>query len=548
MAVVWWFCAVLVTDSINGDCLKVAGMLVSLVGIFVVLVALFLGRSTYRLLAPHNIDGDAYDFLLQIEDIRKAGHRRPDKPSQVVTSGVYAYPYFLLWVLSFLPEPALERVERYFSGISDLVFAGLILSLVPLDILTVQQTLPGLVVFLFSPQFMRPNFSHANGLSGRKPGLFLASASLLGLVLATIGGELAFFAVAIVVAAAMMLTSKFSLQAWFFVVLGFGVLVDPLALVVIPAALVLAVVGSRGRYWHILRGHLSHVQDYAKTKQYKRFDHSFPNPIRWALALLRADTWRDRMEIVYETRWLRILVDTPYIPVTILVYGLAVREGVSLGVPLGIHVWMGILIACFVLISMPHLLFLGEAERYLEYALLPAVVLIGTGFQAFPTMVLALVAVAAGAGLVVQGVYVWAYRNIFYEPDRQQQGDEVLDALCDLDTGVVLVQPAFFARTIAYETPHKVVERLGGNSQSTERASREINRLFPETYDFVTDDIAWLEETYSPDWVVIDREKLAEEAPDGRLSEAPGLAPPEDLPIWENDQFAIYPFKAFTQQ
>lgn len=517
-------------------------MLVSLAGILAVLVALFIGRSTYRLLAPHNIDGDAYDFLLQIEDIREAGHRRPDSPSQVVTSGVYAYPYFLLWVLSFLPVPVLERVERYFSGIADLLLAGLLLSLVHLNVLTVQQVLPGLAVFLFSPQFMRPNFPHANGLSGRKPGLFLASASLLALVLATADGEPASFAVAIAVAAAMMLTSKFSLQAWFFVVLGLGALVDPLAFAVVPAALVLAVAGSWGRYWHILRGHLSHVHDYATTKQYKRFDHSFPNPVRWALALLRADTQDDRLEIIYETRWLRILVDTPYIPVAVIVYALAVREGVSLGVPLGIYVWMGALVVCFVLISMPHLLFLGEAERYLEYALLPAVVLIGAGFREFPTTVLVLVAGAAGAGLVVQVVYVWAYRNIFYEPERQKQGEEVLDALRDLETGVVLVQPAFFARTIAYETPHKVVERLGGNSQSTEEAGREINRLFPETYDFVTDDIAWLEATYSPDWVVFDREKLAEETPDGGLSEAPGLTPPEDPPLWKNDQFAIYHF------
>lgn len=109
-----------------------------------------------------------------------------------------------------------------------------------------------------------------------------------------------------------------------------------------------------------------------------------------------------------------------------------------------------------------------------------------------------------------------------------------------MPSGVVVVQPAYIARELAGKTDHRLVERLGGNSQSTERASREINRLYPDTYDFVTDDVAWLADRYHPDWVVFDVEKLEE------MPEATGLEQPGSTPVYANDNFEVYRFADLT--
>lgn len=518
-------------------------MIAWVVAIVGLCVAVFLSRSIYRLLAPQHVDGDGYDFLLQIEDIRAAGHRRPDHPSQVVTSGVYSYPYLLPWVLSFCPARYLPLVERYFSGLSDLLLASLLVSLVPLDVLTVEQVAIALILFVFTPQFVRPNLSHGNGLSARKPGLLFVTIGLLGLSWWIAAGEILGLAITVVAGALTMLTSKFGLQAWLVVVVAFTVGLAVRSIVVVPLALGLAIALTRGRYWQILSGHLQHVADYATEKQYKRFEHSFPNPIAWFAALARASSTGERLEIVYETRWLRAIVDTPYVPLVALLVADALARGAPLPISTAYALWIGSLLLAFVATSLPHLLFLGQAERYLEYALVPALVLVARRFTADPGFVTPLLGVAAGVGLLTQVAYVWAYRNLFVSPEREETVRDLVAALSDREPGVVLVQPAFLARQIAYETPHRVVERLAGNSQSTPEASREINRLFPETYDFVTDEVGWLATTYDVDWVVFDLEKLREASDDHTVAGAPGLTPPAAEPLWSNRAFEIYRFE-----
>lgn len=519
-----------------------SAVMVVLVAVTVVLLsAVFLSRSVYRFMAPTHVDGDAYDFLLQIQDIKAAGHRRPEEPSQVVTSGVYSYPYLLPWVLSFCPARHLPLVERYFSGLADLAIGILIVAMAPLGPLTLEQVDLALLLFVFTPQFVRPNLSHGNGLSARKPGLLLVSTSLLGLSAWIVSGSVPAFSLAVLAGGFTMLTSKFGLQAWIAVVLVLSVGLAPLAILVVPLALAVAALLTWGRYLHIFEGHLQHLADYATAKQYKRFDHSLPNPVSWVRSLLAADGTRDRLELLYETRWLRAIVDTPFVPLVVLIAAETILTGEAFPVAPPLALWIGALVAAFVVTSLPHLLFLGQAERYFEYALVPSLILIARRWTTSPEVVTPLVLGGILVGIVTQLAYAWAYRNLFVSPERDAAVKRLVAALRDLDPGVVLVQPAYLARQIAYETDHHVVERLAGNSQSTERASREINRLFPETYDFVTADVDWLAETYDPDWVVFDLAKLREESEVG-IHDAPGLAPPDGDPIWSGNGFEVYPF------
>lgn len=516
-----------------------------LVGIVLVTVLIAVSRSGYRLIAPDHVDGDAYDNLLQIRDMKRAGHRRPDSPSEVVTSGEYAYPHFVLWMLSFLPTRALMLVERFFSPLNDLLLVGLVLGLVPLDVLTPEQALVALVILLCTPQLVRPDLPSGVGLSQRKPGLVLTTASLLSFSLWIGGGDVAFLVAAVCLGGFMMVTSKFSLQAFAFVCVGLTIAVTPAAIGLLCGSLLFAILVSRGDYLRILRGHILHLHDFATTKQYKRFEHRFPNPVTWTAELLRARSVDDLFELVYESRWIMAMLNTPFVIVLFGAYILAAYRGVNLGFGVGTayHVWAVTTVVCFVLISLPHLLFAGLAERYLQYGLLPALLLIVNAWSMMPAAVGVLIIGACAIGAVTELVYLWSFRRVFFPVERDRAIDGVVSALREEDPGTVLFQPAFIAREIAWRTEHDIVERLGGNSQSTDRASAEINRLFPKTYDFVTDETEWLAATYDPTLVVFDLEKLIEASTTGDVADAPGLTVPDAEPKYRNEFFTIYKFE-----
>lgn len=517
--------------------------MVDLAIIFVVIL-LVLSRASYRIIAPRHIDGDTYDNLLQIRDMREKGHRRPKRPTSVVTSGEYAYPHFVLWVLSFLPERVLLLVERYFSAISDLLLAGIILSLVPLEVIEPSSGVLSLMIFLFTPQFMRPDLPNGIGLSQRKPGLLLASASLLFFYFWVTSGETIHLAVAVLLGGVMILTSKFSLQAFTFVCIGLGVVVSPAAIGLLVAAVATALLLSRGDYLRILKGHLQHLYDYATTKQYKRFDHRFPNPVAWLRGLVRARSAGDVFGLVYENRFAMALLNTPFIIAVLGAYGIAIwnNTNIGFGVPLIFHVWTITTIICFVMISMPHLLFIGLAERYLEYGIIPSVVIITHASERLPGGYDYLLIGTLFVGAVTISIYIWSFRAVFFPEERDAAVKDLAATLQTYETGVVVCHPAFKSREIAWRTGFPVVERLGGNSQSTPEASREINTLFPEVYDYVTDDTEWLAETYDPEYVIFDVEKLNEKRGEGDRTNAPGLPVPNAEPLYRNDGFLLYRF------
>ncbi|WP_435183469.1 hypothetical protein [Halobellus sp. EA9] len=498
-------------------------------------------RSLYRVLVPAGAAGDAYGQMLQIQDIKDSGHRRPDEPSPVVTSGHYAYPYFVLWLLSYLPRSLLVRTERYFSAIMDLVFVVVIAALVPLELLSVSQLSFVILLLVATPQFMRPDLAHGQGLSSRKPGQVLTTASIFAFVLWVDTGWLGWLATSVVLGGLMCLSSKFSLQAYLFVIVGFSIVLSPIALFLVPGSILVAAVLSGGRYLRILRGHAEHVYDYAVRKQYKMFDHSFPDPIGWFRRIVGVRSGDDVLELFNDSRFLRPFIDNPFVIAVVAALVATTLSDPSITTLDGVRAWIVACLFAFVLTSLPHLLFFGQAERYLEYIFLPSALLIVEGLSTFGAWYTWLIGVVIVSGLAVEAVYVWAYKNIFHSPDRQEKLDGVIKFLKSRDAGVVVAHPTYISREVAWRTPHKVVEFIGGNATTTERSVEELNRLFPDQFSFVTNDVDWLATAFDPDWVVFDLEKLAEmDRPTDDLEQ------PSADPSFSNDRFAVYPFEVLV--
>jgi len=497
---------------------------------------IFLTRSIYRFIAPYNVGRDAYGHLSLIQDIRESGHRIPESPSKAATEGKYLYPLLVHWILSFFLRDTVEVIERYFSGIMDMILALLIVSVGFLDILTWKQVVIALIVFVATPEFMRPYLSHGVGMSGRKPGLFFTTICFLSLsIWMSIGGVFSTtgilsLTVSTVSGAFVVLTSKFSLQALFFISVGM-VYVTPVSLAVFVGAIVLAIVLSQGFAVPLLKGHIVFLYDYAVSKQFK-IPHT--NSMRILPDMSSVESVTDLLEQVYKNDIIRPTVNNLFVVSVAVVYIASYYTGESVSTPAGFDVWIASGVGAFVLTSLPYLRFLGQAERYLEYIYLPSVVVLALAWDAYGEWYSIFLVGIVAAGLVTVPVYTWVYKNVFYDEGDEERFNEVIRSLGEKDPDVVLMQPIWKGRDVAYETPHKVVDLIL-NGGSTEESTEEINRLFPTKYGYLTGEVNWIEEKYDPEWIVFELSQLPEFPEES-------IRPPDTQPEYENEGYQMYRF------
>lgn len=498
------------------------------------LILLFLVRSIYRLLLPNAIDGDAVFHLHVIEDTRRNGNRVPEKVSQVATTGYFAYPYLMHWVLSCVPTRYVRLVERFFSPLSEVALMGVILLLLPLEVITLDQALLITLMLIATPHFMRPDMAHAIGMSARKPGMVLTTLSILIFLQWVVVGELLYLVAAFATGATIFLLSKFSVQAFLFLTIALAITTTPYALLLFVGALILAIMVSRGRYLKVLRVHFYYLEDYARHKQYKKLDQSLPNPLSFIQGLRNSRSIMDVFKLVHASK-LRPLIDFPFVVSALMAIGWILLTESAVSLPIGYWTWIATGFFAMAVISLPHMLFLGKPERYLEYIFLPASVLIAYSWttlgQEFQIAVFSVHLI----GLVIIGVYVWGFKNVFFNQERFRSFHNIISKLNRKPPGTLIVHPSYLAKRAAWKSEHTVVDTIG-NQASTRKAVEELNRLFPERYGYVTQDIDWLESAYDPDWVIFDLEKLAEH-PDT------GLKKPTTKPVLRNDRYEVYCFE-----
>lgn len=503
------------------------------------LVLIFLTRSLYRFINPHDIGRDAYGHLCLTRDIRDAGHRIPERPSKAATEGKYLYPLLIHWLLSFLPTRRVKTVERYFSGLMDVALASLILLLGFTGVLDSTEVLVALAIFLATPEFMRPNLSHGLGLSGRKPGLFFVTVCFLALSAWIATGSsldpmgVGLFSLSVLAAAAVIMSSKFGLQAMFFISLGF-LLLTPLSIMVVVAGALVAGVATKGFGFDLIRGHLVFLYDYATRKQFQ-IEEADPS-VKLFVDPREVGSLRDLMEQIYESNLARPIMNNLFMVGVAAAYWYSYSSGDFPALPPGFHLWIAAGVGAFVLTSLPYLRFLGQAERYLEYVYLPALVLLARAWNLHGMEYRLVLTLVFLGGIVTIPVYIWAYRNEFYDPEDSRCFTEVLERLDKEDRGTVLVQPIWKGRAVAYETPHDVVDQIL-NGGSTEESTEQLDRLYEDSYGYLTDSLEWLEEEFEPDWVLFDLSQLEEHPEDS-------VEPPDTEPVFSNDRYALYRFES----
>jgi hypothetical protein len=489
---------------------------------------------------------DKYGHLIRIRKIKQSGHQQSvGLNHSEVTGGYDVYPYLLHWCLSFLPDDAIALLSKRISLLMDLAIWCVFVVLSLLGHLSPLELSVCLLFFVTTPEFVRPDRAQNKGLSTRKLGLVLVTIAILSFLFWQHYGNLLFLLLAVATGAAIFLTSKFGLQAFFLINLCLSFTVTPIWILYLFGCFGIATIASRGAYLSVLEGHLRHLYLFATQLQYthKKVVNKQFLPLD---LLVEFNRWRkgkrtvkDIVLAAHNNIPFQAVVNHPFLFPTVAVLFLAWTTGSFNSSP-ELNVWILAGGFGFLFTSIPGLRFLGEPERYLEFVFVPSAILIAGGVTTLDTSfrLLTLATVLAGGVTVVS--YVAVVRQIEDDGTDDEDFKDILTHLADETQSIILLQPTNRGKEVSYKTKHKAVW-WGGHMGSTPETLDEFNRLHPETYPFVTDDIGWLADQYDPDWVLFDF---------GRLDTGTGFRPPESTETnFQSGSYEVYRFeKLLTNQ
>ncbi len=430
---------------------------------FTLLIPVMILVAGIRLLPSwfHPLVGSDEGFhLLMRREIRRNGFRVPGKLDVCIFDRRLTYPWLYHQLIAFLPEAWLRRVPALPSAIIDGMHSALayVAGWGMAHLLSFPECAPwagfwSALLFGINPALLAHGMGpRAYHTTPRPLGEFLFSLSLLSSILAIHQASWGWAILSAAAGGAMLLSSKFAAQVMVFFVPFLAMVPGYSAvLLVLPASFAAALIWSRGRYVDVLRGQIGHLTYFRRKVQYTFSPVTGRN--RWqdfgriGSAIRRHGLFSKPVlqaaGYVYTTNTYLLVLSRGGLYVVLLVCcaSAGFRESLQIGVAPArwMLAWAFVWIFPFVLTSMKHFRFLGEAERYAEYGVLPAALLVGVGLAVAP-LSSPLLAVLGLYGLCSAGVigHAWA-TNVRAARRNPAERNELVSFLQTLPADSVLM-------------------------------------------------------------------------------------------------------------
>jgi hypothetical protein len=356
--------------------------------IYLIILVSFFIRAFPRLRLKNALVSDTYFHLYCAQTIRENSFRLPRKLPRIVLNHIYTYPFLYHYLLACFPLKYRLWAERLtgaffdtFSLIMIYLFSGWAVRRMgggyPLTVLPIWVA----ALYAFSPALLRIGLGpRAYNGSPRVLGQSLYLLHLFAAYYAYANHNMAAVAISMLAGAAVIITAKFGTQVLFFFGLFFSVVMDwryPLLLI---GSLILSVLLTKGRSLDVLEGHTRHSIFYFKYLQKVYLYPSHPTLMQYlkrafhGLCHLVQCKWMAALNWYYtESFFIHFLVTVT--PQFLFLPAIWQKAGGS-SIESFLFMWAGMGLFWFFLTKTKNLLFLGEGERYLEYALFPSIFLV----------------------------------------------------------------------------------------------------------------------------------------------------------------------------
>ena len=338
---------------------------------------------------------DTEYHLLLIDKIKKNKNNPFNvKDERFIINPNFNYPYLLHWLLSFFK---LESVEFYQQKIqifikTNVVFiisllTGFIASKVIYDISNIylfMSCILGSCLYGFSPMnrciYWWAQYDYQ--LSPRSVGMLLTIAVEASVLFYVYSAHHIWLALIIVLICFTCLSSRFALQAQFFLLLGMCLFLgEILPIFIFALGILLAIVSTLGNYTSLLLTHFRHFHVYAVRTAFQHPDVRLNNPftsnsVFLLIKYLQKGYFSEFFELLQRDVILRPIAFFPLhiTCITLTLFNYDYVCSVDL-LKCCFAIWIIMWAAC-ILTSFKYTKFLGEADRYIEFgAIFPAVVL-----------------------------------------------------------------------------------------------------------------------------------------------------------------------------
>jgi hypothetical protein len=166
----------------------------------------------------------------------------------------------------------------------------------------------------------------------------------------------------------------------------------------------------------------------------------------------------------------------------------------------------------FFIVLVPKFNFIGEAERYMEYTILPITLFASMWLYKISNPVfIILMGMYFAFCLFLIAANFWAAVHFRADSRNHEAEKGLINYLRKYSSGNlhILTVPTLLGKRIALETPHCVVEHAG-NMASTKKAREDFNLIYPRYYDLPNTDLTLLCRKYRIDLIVVNHRWLKE--------------------------------------
>lgn len=333
-----------------------------------IFVFAFSFRSLLRVFFKNNIDFDTYFHLYFIEFIRNNGTINLIEQKRFIKPFGLNYPWMMHLFISFFPKKFDMLFERFFNPFLDSLFT-VFLYIVTLYITeSNSQALIVTILYLFTPA-MFTTLSLGPRIKSFTPRLFgeiVGSMMFIFEYLYFLNNSYVFLIFAVIFAGLAYLSSKFSVQAIVFIsIFLFLFTFDIEYLIVLLSGFVLSMILSRGKYLEVLKQQAQHLKWYFIRNIQGKMSVSDRNSFKISFNHLSYKRYKRFISsLLLHNTFIIILTRFPlvYLSLYLIYENYQVTSSFAL---LDYFIISSFLV--FFISSLRLFLFIGEAERYLNY-------------------------------------------------------------------------------------------------------------------------------------------------------------------------------------
>lgn len=427
------------------------------------------------LLAPHGSGVDQWFWRAYVETVRREKVFPPRLPQFRLDEAQW-YPPLFPWLLAHMPSRLFERYAGHVAAFLDLIRLSLLMLATRLLTDSDGAALVAGAVYAITPVLITYNMQ----LNPRGLGALMLDAAWLCLIAVMVyGASWVFWLLALVFAGLVLLTHKMTSQLFAFTaLLGACLTFDVRLALMVPGAMLVALLLSGGFYLYVIRAHVDIVRFWSFNWRWLGSNPVLESPIYGELGYeSNGKVYRNGLKALL--RRLQFVIGfNPWVPVTLSIVILAWFSDHNFSsLEVWVFAWLAVTFL-FTLTTMliPMLRCFGQGYLYGYNASFPAALALGlswlTLFNTWYWITITIVAILASLFALV--IFFRAMRS-----SRTIKVDASLDAAINrlekLPEGTVMCLPQHWHDVVAYRTRKPVA--FGGHGYGFKRLQPVFPRL-----------------------------------------------------------------------